>query len=58
MPYGVWGNPMGLIGVLGKPYRVWEDPMGVNGAVGGPLGALWGLGESYGGQRGSGRTSG
>ena len=30
--------------------------MGVNGALGGPLGALWGLGESYGSHWRSGRT--
>ena len=48
MPYGVWGNPMGLTGALGGPYRVWKDPMGVNGALGRP----------YGGLMGSGRTSG
>ena len=30
--------------------------MGVNGALGGPLGALWGLRESYGSHWGSWRT--
>ena len=65
---GFWENPIGsgrilwgsteLWEDLWVPYGVWGNPMGLTGALGGPLSDLWGLGESYGGQRGSGRTSG